>query len=62
MFESDPSAGSIDIRRADVLVSVTTQMIGAEGINGDDHNIESSSIGRLVIGKELRHERGKGRH
>jgi len=37
-------------------------MIGAEGINGDDHNICSTSIGRLVIGKELRHERGKGRH
>ena len=24
--------------------------------------LRAASIGRLVIGKELRHERGKGRH
>jgi hypothetical protein len=37
-------------------------MIGAEGINGNDHNIGSTSVGRLVTGEELHHERGKDRH
>jgi hypothetical protein len=37
-------------------------MIGAEGVNGDHHHIGSSSVGRLVIGKELRHKRGQSRH
>ena len=52
MFESDPiCCERIDIRRADVLISVTAQMIGAEGINGDDHNIGSTSVGSVSPAK-----------